>query len=173
VNAYAGFWQRAGAFALDYVILLLYLAAVTLLSFLLNPLGISQWLFTDRLRAQLAGFFLLTLPVTLYFTVSESSDRQATWGKKRVRLKVIDYNGKRIRFWRALARTALKFVPWELSHTLIWEIYFPSQTNSTWVNYGFVLVYVIIGLNLASLIMTKTHQTIYDFLAKTYVTRQR
>ena len=37
---------------------------------------------------------------------------------------------------------------------------------------GFGLVYLLIGLNVASLIMTKTHQTLYDFLAKTFVTTQ-
>jgi uncharacterized RDD family membrane protein YckC len=170
---YAGSWQRAGAFALDYVIILFYLAAITLLGLLFSSLfSVNQWLFSDRVRAQLTGFLLITLPVSLYFALSESSTRQATWGKRKVGLKVTDYNGERISFWRSSARTALKFIPWELSHTLIWEIYFSPQTNSNLVNYGFVLVYVLIGLNLASLIMTKKHQTIYDFLSKTYVVKR-
>jgi len=41
------------------------------------------------------------------------------------------------------------------------------------INYGFILVYVLIGLNIASLVVTKTHQTLYDFLAKTYVTKKQ
>ena len=110
MKVYASFWQRAGAFALDYVVILLYLVALT--------------------------------------------DEQ------------------RIRFWRSLERTALKFIPWELSHTLVWDIYFSSQSSSNLTNYGFVLVYVLIGLNLSSLITTRKHQTIYDLLAKTYVVRQ-
>jgi len=174
MKTYAGFWRRAGAFALDYVIILFYLAAIALLSLLVNSLfSINQWLFADRVRAQLAGFLLVTLPISLYFALGESSARQATWGKKKLGLKVTDHNGGRISFWRSLARTALKFIPWELSHTLIWEIYFSPQANSVWLNYGFVLVYVIIGLNLASLMMTRKHQTMYDFLAKTYVIKQR
>lgn len=61
MNSYAGFWQRAGAFALDYGMILLYLVAITLLSFLVNSLlSVGQWLFSDRVRAQLTGFFLLT-----------------------------------------------------------------------------------------------------------------
>ena len=79
---------------------------------------------------------------------------------------------KRISLWSSLARTALKFIPWKLSHTLIWNIYFSPESNSNLVNYGFVLVYVLIGLNLASLILTKKHQTIYDLIAKTYVVKQ-
>jgi len=174
MKTYAGFWQRAGAFALDYIIILLYLAAMTLLSLLVNSLfSVNLWLFTDRIRAQLTGFFLITLPVTLYFALSESSVQQATWGKQRVQLKVTDYNGERISFWRSFARTVLKFVPWEISHTLIWEIYFSPQTDSPLVNYGFVLVYAVIGLNIASLLMTTKHQMLYDFLAKTYVMKRR
>jgi uncharacterized RDD family membrane protein YckC len=172
MKTYAGFWQRTGAFALDYILILFYLAAITLISLLVNSLfGVNKWLFTDRVRAQLTGFILITLPITLYYALSESSTRQATWGKKWVGLKVTDTNGKRISVWRSLARTLLKFIPWELSHTLIWEIYFAQQLNATFLNYGFVLVYVLIGLNIASLVMTRQHQTIYDLLAKTCVTR--
>jgi len=80
-------------------------------------------------------------------------------------------NGGRISFWRSLARTFLKFIPWELSHTLIWRINFSPQTNSALINYSFILVYMLIGLNIVSLLMTKKHQTVYDLLAKTYVTK--
>jgi uncharacterized RDD family membrane protein YckC len=171
-KAYAGFWQRVRAFALDYIIILFYLAALTLFSLIINGLfSVNEWLFVDRVRAQLTGFFLITLPVALYFTFGESSVQQATWGKKRVGLMVTGPNGARISFWRALARTFLKFIPWELSHTLIWEIYFSPQANSLLINYGFILVYGLIGLNMASLLMTKQHQTLYDLLANTYVTK--
>ena len=174
IKTYAGFWQRVRAFALDYVIILFYLAALTLVFLLINSLfGITEWLFSDRVRAQLTGFFLITLPVALYFAFGESSVQQATWGKKRGRLMVTDTNGARISFWRSLERTFLKFIPWELSHTLIWQINFSQQLNSALINYGFILVYVLIGLNIASLLMTKKHQTLYDLFAKTYVTKKQ
>jgi len=178
-KTYAGFWQRVKAFALDYVIILLYLAAITLLNLVLNSpyrvnhlvFSITHWLFENRVSAQLTGFLLLTLPISLYFAISESSKRQATWGKERMKLIVTDSNGERLTFWRSLARTFLKFVPWELSHTLIWQINFSPQTNSALINYSFILVYVLIGLNIASLLIMKKHQTLYDLLAKTYVTK--
>ncbi len=173
METYAGFWRRAGAFALDYIPIFIYLLTITLLSLLFNALfGMQQLLFADRARAQLTAFLFVTLPVALYFALSESSSRQATWGKRRVGLKVIDFQGGRISFWRSLARTALKLIPWELSHTLVWEIYFSPQVNAAWIDYGFILVYVLIGLNIASLTLSKKHQTIYDFLAGTYVTKQ-
>lgn len=170
MKVYAGFWQRVVAFALDYIIILGYLLGIVLLSLLVNPLfGVNEWLFTDRIRAQFVGFLVVTLPVTLYFAVAESSPRQATWGKQRLKLRVGDIQGNRIGFWRALARTLLKFVPWELSHTLIWEIYFSPPVEAIWINYGFALVYLLIGLNVASLVLMKTNQTLYDLLTSTYV----
>src|SRR5688572_4968995 len=164
---FAGFWPRVKAFALDYIIVSGYLIALTLLFVLLN--GISdafQQLFSRRVQAQVLAFLLVTFPVTLYFSIAESSPRQATWGKQRLGLKVTNQERKRLRFSRALTRTLLKFVPWEISHTLIWQMYFSPGAS---LAYGFVLVYVLIGLNIASLVMTKTHRTLYDFLAGTYV----
>lgn len=170
MKSYVGFWQRLKAFALDYIVILGYLIAITFLILILDRSSDSiQGLFVDRFQAQFVAFLLVTFPVGLYFAISESSARQATWGKRRLGLKVTDYNGNRIRFLRAFARTLFKFIPWEISHTLIWEIYFSPAVNSVLINYGFVLVYVLIGSNVASLVMTKTHQALYDFLAGTYV----
>jgi uncharacterized RDD family membrane protein YckC len=120
MKTFAGFWRRVGAFALDYVIILVYLVAITLFSLLMNSLfSVNQWLFGDRIRAQVTGFLFITLPVSLYFAFSESSIRQATWGKQRLGLKVTDRSGNRIGLWRSVARTVLKFIPWELAHTMI------------------------------------------------------
>jgi uncharacterized RDD family membrane protein YckC len=84
-------------------------------------------------------------------------------------LQVVNDRGERIGFWKALARTALKFIPWELSHTLVWTLAFSDGNIPGWANYGFIFVYALLGLNLASLAFTKKHQTLYDLLAKTYV----
>jgi uncharacterized RDD family membrane protein YckC len=170
VKSYAGFWRRAAAFALDYLIISGYLIGLALLSLLLNNLlDANQWLFADRIQAQAIAFLLVTLPVTLYFAISESSVKQATWGKQRLKMKVTDHYGNRISIWRAFGRTLLKFIPWELSHTLIWQIYFSQQPDSVWISYGFVLVYLLIGLNIILLVITRRNQTLYDLLARTYV----
>jgi uncharacterized RDD family membrane protein YckC len=170
VRTYAGLWKRAAAFALDYLIILGYLLGVVALSLLANTLfGANQWLFTDRVRAQVVAFLLVTLPVTLYFAILESSQKQATWGKGQLKLKVTDRAGNRISFGRSLGRTLLKFVPWELSHTLIWQIYLSLQMESVWINSGFGLVYLLIGLNILSLVVMRTKQTLYDLLTGTYV----
>jgi uncharacterized RDD family membrane protein YckC len=163
---YAGFWQRLRAFLWDYLIILGYIATLTLILWLVRA---PEWLFINRVQSQVAGILVLTIPVTLYFAISESSAKQATWGKSRQALTVADKNGNRIQFRMAFARVVLKFAPWEIAHTLIWEIsYFPG-TNPILINTGFALVYGLIGLNLASLLMTKNYQTIYDLITGTYI----
>ena len=139
MKIYASFGQRIAAFMWDYLIIACYILVITGLFWLIRA---NEWFFTNRIQAQISVFFFLTLPVILYFSVLESSVRQATWGKHKMGLKVIDY---------------ISFFP---------------QTNPLLINIGFGVVYLIIGLNIASLLMTETHQTIYDLLVKTYVEKQ-
>lgn len=174
MQPYAGFWQRVKAFAFDYLLIIVYLIVILSASLLMDGiLNFEQWLFADRIQAQVSAFLIVTFPVILYFAIGESSVKQATWGKQRMGLKVADHNGDRISFWRAVARTVLKFIPWELSHTLIWEINFSGGLLSKVVNYGLVLVYVLIGLNIASIFMSRTRQSLYDLLSGTFVIEQR
>lgn len=171
MKTYAGFWQRLKAFAFDYLVISIYLVLVVILFLLLSSfLAVNQLLFADRFIAQVSAFVIVTLPVMLYFSIGESSHKQATWGKQRLGLKVVDNHGNPIRFWRAILRVILKFIPWELSHTIIWEIYFSPETNATLINYGFSMVYALIGINIASLLITKKRQALYDILARTVVT---
>jgi uncharacterized RDD family membrane protein YckC len=46
----------------------------------------------------------ITILVWLYFAFQESSAQQATLGKRALKLKVVDMQGKPISFWRATAR---------------------------------------------------------------------
>jgi uncharacterized RDD family membrane protein YckC len=112
---------------------------------------------------------LITLPVTLYFALGESSTWQATWGKRRQRLTVIGLTGARLSRTQALVRTVLKFIPWELAHTCIWQIRFAPSDSSPLITAGFVLVWILVGANLVSLLRSRSHQTLYDRLAGTYV----
>lgn len=170
MNSYAGFWIRTKAFSFDYLAILIYLIVLTAVFLLINQASnLIQLLFASRISAQVSGFLLVTFPISLYFAAGESSIRRATWGKQRLKLTVTDQNGNRISFLRACTRTLLKFIPWELSHTLIWEIYFSPETTSAFINYGFTLVYLLLGLNLASLAFTESHRAVYDFIAGTVV----
>jgi uncharacterized RDD family membrane protein YckC len=88
--AYAGFWRRFAAWAIDYVVILIgsiVLRAVT------DPPALVI----------LAGYFL-------YCALLESSPWQATLGKRALGLKVTNRRGERIGFARAAARFAAKLL---------------------------------------------------------------
>lgn len=67
------------------------------------------------LVAQGTGFFFLTLPVVLYFCLMEASAHQATWGKRKMGLRVTDEKGFRIAVLRSqnLYDIAAGTIVWE------------------------------------------------------------
>ncbi|MBE3578965.1 MAG: RDD family protein [Caldanaerobacter subterraneus] len=100
---YAGFWRRAAAFLLDNVVL-----------FLLGiVLGATAYLFFDGVDENILDIFLSILGIViswLYFTILESSELQATIGKRIMKTKVVDMNGNRISFGKANIRYWSKLI---------------------------------------------------------------
>ena len=95
-DVYAPFWSRAGAFVIDYLLVVLGCA------FLRGLLGIRL-----ETGASVQVFFWTTvLALWLYKTVAERSARQATLGKLAFDLKVTSLDGERIGLLRALVRNA-------------------------------------------------------------------
>jgi uncharacterized RDD family membrane protein YckC len=95
--AYAGFWRRFAAYAIDYVVVLLGTAV-------LGAAATLAGLGDDGARLSLAaliGYFL-------YCTLLESSAWQATLGKRALGLQVTNALGERIGFARAAARFVAK-----------------------------------------------------------------
>lgn len=173
VPTHAGLGARTVAFVLDYLLIAAYLTVLVAGGAALRGASpsTSDALFGSAGAGQITGFLLITLPVTAYFALSESSSRQATWGKRRRGLTVTDTAGAQVSFSRAFARTLLKFVPWELAHTCIWQISFAADPSAPAYLAGFVAVWVLVGANIASLLASPTRQTLYDRLAGTRVQR--
>lgn len=115
----------------------------------------------------LLSFFIRALPVILYFTLQESSPRRATWGKRRANIKVVAADGGRVGFWRALLRSALKFLPWQLAHACVIHLFLGGAGDiyqiGAFAAEAWALVY------LASLWLNKKRQTPYDWVAGTVV----
>lgn len=170
---YAGLLPRVLAFAADYLIIAVYLTLVSGVGFWVsaNRPILSETLFGAPGRAQLIGFVLITLPVTLYFAYFESSPRQATWGKRRLGLEVTDLPGHRLTFGRALLRTTLKFIPWELAHTLIWRSAF-ATAESPILTIGLFMVWLLVMANGVAIWRFPTHQALYDQLTGTVVLKK-
>lgn len=175
VSAFTAFRLRSLAFLLDYIFIALYLVVLILVSTSLGfgPLrGVFLKLFADPNSSELTAFLVLVLPVLLYFTLFECSPWQTTWGKRKMGLRVTTTHGKRLSFAQALLRSLLKFVPWELTHACLWRIPgwpLAPKVFPPIIVVGLVLVWVIIAVYVLSLFISRTHQTLYDLLAGTYV----
>jgi uncharacterized RDD family membrane protein YckC len=135
-----GFWRRVGAFGLDYILISGYLIVLGgVCSFLVfGPLK-EHWqgLAAGPVLSDLIAFVMAVLPVMLYFTLLESSVAAATWGKRRMGIKVVRVDGAPLTRARALLRSAIKFAPWQLAHTCLFHIPgwpFATETPPTWVD---------------------------------------
>jgi uncharacterized RDD family membrane protein YckC len=97
--AYAGFWRRFAAYAIDYVI-------VMIGSAVLGAAATFAGLTSDGAQLSLlalASYFL-------YCTLLESSAWQATVGKRALGLRVMSRHGERLGFARAAARFVAKLL---------------------------------------------------------------
>lgn len=95
--AYAGFWRRFAAYAIDYLLVLLGGTA-------LGALAIQAGIVEDGTQGRFTLWLLLGY--FLYCTLFESSPWQATVGKRVIGIKVTNGHGERI----GLARAAVRFV---------------------------------------------------------------
>jgi len=172
---FANVQQRIGAFLLDYLIIAAYLVLLVIISVGLGfgPLrGVFRAMFADPNRSEFSAFLLLVFPVVLYFALLECSSWQATWGKRKVGLRVTDTHGARLSFLRSLVRSLLKFVPWELTHACLWRIPgwpLAPSTPSPVITVGLVLVWVLVAAYLVSILVSKKHRALYDWIAGTFV----
>jgi uncharacterized RDD family membrane protein YckC len=118
---YGGFWLRFLAYLIDGVVIMLGVFVVAIPLVFLTGLGtlLSQVHPEEDLND--AGFWLImavifllatvSLAVTwLYHALMESSEWQATIGKKVLDLVVTDMAGCRVSFWRATGRHFAKIV---------------------------------------------------------------
>lgn len=104
---YSGFWTRFGAYVIDIVILAIIATGVhTVL------MASYEGYNGDLSREGYTIYILLVFLIYwLYFTLQESSDFQATIGKRAVKIKVVNSEGNKITFGQAAIRNILKDIP--------------------------------------------------------------
>jgi uncharacterized RDD family membrane protein YckC len=163
--------RRLLAFGVDYLLIAGYLVLLAAASLILldTPLRaryIRLW--SNAASAETAGFLLLTLPVLLYFALSESSSWQASLGKRVLGLQVIGNQCQRLDLSHSLLRSGVKFLPWELAHFTIWHFVYlrPGSTRPPeWTQAALGSVYVLVAAYLLTLFMGSSHRTVYDRVA--------
>jgi uncharacterized RDD family membrane protein YckC len=107
---YAGFWKRFAASFVDSFVLGFIQFLVFFFLFLAFHTKIDFSVKEIPLHLNLLIQFIGLIVTWLYFAGMESSDRQATYGKSLLRIKVTDLEGNRISFMKATTRFIAKFI---------------------------------------------------------------
>jgi uncharacterized RDD family membrane protein YckC len=166
---YASVISRVLAYAVDVILLFiaipLTLGAVC--AFVLYLTVGFDWM-QNGFLFWLYVFLTVSIPCWLYYSLSESSARQATPGMRLFGLQVTGTDGKRIGFGRALLRTIIKLLPFEINHlvmflpTPIWSD--PNPGFRVWF-----VVHVLMILYFATMFLTQRRQSVHDLVAETVV----
>jgi Predicted membrane protein/domain len=171
--SYASLKHRILAFLLDYLVIAVYgLLIVVPLSLVFRDFFRPLFSGTPAI-AELTGFLLITLPVSLYFLIGECTSRQGTWGKRKLALRVVDREGRRIRLWRSIVRTGVKFLPWETAHFAIWRILLPGGIPEYFAMLILIIVDITVIIYLISPLLNRERRSVYDWLAGTKVIDDR
>ena len=93
---YAGFWIRFGAYVVDAIIL--------------GVINVLLDLLVADVESQTIMSIISLFIGVAYFAVMESSERQATFGKMAVGIKVGDRNGEQISLLNAVGRYFAKII---------------------------------------------------------------
>ena len=137
-----------------------------------EALGLGDEWFRSGVRAELYTLATISLPAWLYFALAESSPWRATLGKRLVRLRVTRADGgERMRFPRALARTLVKLLPWELAHlanNLPVPLWYASEPE---LRLGFVASGLVLAAHVVAVALTPRRQALHDLVARTAVVR--
>ncbi len=166
----AGVLKRLQAFGFDYLIISGYAVILAIITFSLTTmsksLGLRVLWLNDPIRTDLLAFVLLVFPVILYFSLREGSPQGATWGKRRAGLRVINSDGGQLTRSQAIARSVLKFLPWQIAHTCIFHIEgWPSTPTdpSSLVITDFLVVWLMVAAYVGMWLVTRDHRTPYDW----------
>lgn len=108
----------------------------------------------------------VSIPVWVYFIISESSPRQSTIGKRFMHLKVTGHSNARISKKKSFVRTLVKLLPWEITHIGLLPIYFsddPQPTIGLYLANGLIIIYLVYFIS------QKGRTTIHDRASGTKV----
>nr|WP_245402415.1 RDD family protein [Psychrobacillus psychrodurans] len=161
--------MRFKAFMLDYLLIFAYLVVLAIFNILIFPS--VQSLFNGSLvLAQFTGFLMVTLPVSLYFIISDSVIGRQTFGKRRMGIKVVNERNETLPILDAILRTILKFLPWELSHYLVYRLVYLGDGEVP-LNYYIVggIIYALMFAYILTALFTKRKRSLYDIVVKTQV----
>lgn len=164
-------WRRIVAYLFDCTLIAIFaiclgLVVVTLSNVFSLPSIVSAF------QGHAIAFLTLTFPALIYFAKTESSIKQASFGKKLLGLKVQNLKGARTNFRQAFFRVIILLFPWELAHIGIWygaERPFIDQPTN-WALAIMIMAQLILVIYLVSAIFSPK-AAIHDKIAKLRIVR--
>jgi uncharacterized RDD family membrane protein YckC len=163
------FLLRFKAFMIDYILIFVYLVIVFIFNVFLFP-SLQEFFNGSPIVAQFTGFLMVTFPVSLYFIISDSKIGGQSFGKRKMGIRVVKKDGEAISAMHIAFRTILKFLPWELSHFLVYRLIYIGDGELPFAYYLIGgLIYALIFTYIMTAIFTEKKQSLYDIVTKTYV----
>ncbi len=158
------FPRRIGAYLIDIAALFL----------VLGPLGLAVQRLLGLSPATARGVYIalvlnFSIPVWAYFTLADRSRGGATLGKRLLSLRTEGLSATSISSGQAVRRTAVKMIPWELTHASLF-LFAPALgqfETGNWVGLG--LSYALSFLYLLVAWRTRGHRSVHDFVAASRV----
>jgi uncharacterized RDD family membrane protein YckC len=156
--------RRAGAYLVDIILLFAVLAPLGLL--VQNLLGTQA---ETGPQVWWVILFNFSIPVWAYFALSDASAGGATIGKRLFRLRVTAASGGSPGLGRALLRTAVKLIPWELVHLFAFA-FSPDLSQFTLMQgLGIGLANLLWMVYLIALLPNGGRRSLHDMAANTQV----
>ena len=161
--------RRLLAFCVDWLVIAVWgvvlFAAVMALHAGHLPRPSSPW------HSEVIGFLAMTVPVVLYFSLSECSIAQATLGKRALGLRVLAHGGGRVSVGSSFLRNCVKFLPWELGHIVANQAVLSKVSVPGWVYLPMAFSFLLPAWWVASILIRGYAP--YDVVASTRVVRAR
>ncbi len=155
--------RRSAAYLLDILILFIVLAPFAYL--IESVLGLRP---QTSGQVWIAAVLSFSVPVWLYFTLSDASQLGATIGKRIVGVRVIALgDSQTITYSHALARTALKLLPWELAHVFGFAL--ADRVGDIVRSLGLVAANLLVVLYVVVMVIHAGRRSIHDLIAGTQV----
>lgn len=163
-------FRRILAFSIDYLVILSLIGALLFINLMVLDSDMEPpQSYLQKLKGHLLGFLTLTAPVWAYFTFTEASRMNATFGKRLLRMRVANRTADKPPSFRQIAsRNIVKFLPWEIAHAAIWYVSErPFLDPMPSINLGFSILAISCSVSFVICLFLGNGDTAYDFISKT------
>lgn len=166
--------KRLKAFVIDYLIILIYIGLLIGCTLLISKLFFLKLGNVNPATGESIAFATLTLPVILYFTLTENGKYSGTIGKRKFGLQIVSKSLTKASIRQLLIRNCIKFLPWELAHFFIYRLFYYDSLGRavpTWVLAGLIVSQGMALIYLLCIIFNKSNQSIYELISRTKVVK--